>query len=212
MKISLAAEGLLNPRELTSWIASRQLAINQGVAKAMHQFRPQVVAAVRANAETSLNIKRKAFVRTFSGKVFDRKKNVLPVMYIYNRVPWVGLFERGGTVRGPLLIPLLPTRIGRKKFEAIVNRLLASNNAFFKKVNGKVILFAENLAENGRELGRFRRAEKVSRGVKRLKRGDEIPIAVLVPQVRITRRLRMVETVRRKVPTLAKLIERNLNA
>ncbi len=84
---------------------------------------------------------------------------------------WLGLHEKGGTVSGNLLIPLLPGRIGPKRFKAVVDGLLRSGNAFFVEKNGKVILMAENIRENASQLTRFKRAERARTGAKQIKRG-----------------------------------------
>ena len=44
---------------------------------------------------------------------------------------------------------------------------------------------AENISENARSLARFRRAERERSGTKRLRRGQEIPVAVLVQRVNL---------------------------
>ena len=91
--------------------------------------------------------------------------------------------RRGGTVSGNLLIPLLPGRIGPKRFRQVVDALMRSGNAFFIEKDGKVILMAENIRENASALTRFKRAERARTGAKQIKRGQEIPIAVLVKSV-----------------------------
>ena len=213
MNINLRTEGLFHRDQLESWVLSRQLAINKAVGDGMRAFVPGVKAAVRTQAQQGLKIKKRQFLQTFSAKVFDRKPRVLPVMYVYNATRWAGIHEHGGTIRGPLLIPLLgDKRIGRKAFRRIVTDLLRTGNAFFKQVNGKTILFAENIRENSRGLSGFKRAERTRSGAKRIKRGQEVPIAVLVPRVTLKKRLRIGDTVRREVPRLAALIQTRLNS
>jgi len=70
---------------------------------------------------------------------------------------------------------------------------------------------AENLRENDRELARFKRAERGRTGVKRLQRGQEIPVAVLVKRVSLKKRLDLEGTVRRNLPRIADAIRRELN-
>jgi hypothetical protein len=114
---------------------------------------------------------------------------------------------------GPLLIPLLPEhqRIGRKRFRAIIDGLMRSGNAFFIQRGGQAILMAENIQENDRELARFKRAERGRTGAKRLQRGQEIPVAVLVQRVSLKKRLDLEGTVRRNLPRIADAIRRELN-
>lgn len=72
------------------------------------------------------------------------------------------------------------------------------------------ILMAENLQDNRRELSRFKRAERARTGAKSIKRGHEIPIAVLVPTVQVRRSLDLEGAVRGSLPALANEIEREM--
>ena len=70
---------------------------------------------------------------------------------------------------------------------------------------------AENLRENASALTRFKRAERSRTGTKSIKRGTEIPIAVLVPNITMKRRFDLEGTVRGQLPVLARAIETQLN-
>jgi hypothetical protein len=69
---------------------------------------------------------------------------------------------------------------------------------------------AENIKENGSQLTRFKRAERGRTGAKQIKRGQEIPIAVLVKRVDLKRRLNLVGGVQRALPALAQAIQKEL--
>lgn len=112
---------------------------------------------------------------------------------------------------GNLLIPLLPGRIGPKRFKAVIDGLMRSGNAFFIEKNGHVLLMAENIKENAGQLGRFKRAERARTGAKQIKRGQEIPIAVLVRRVDLKRRLNLAGGVQRALPALARAIQQELD-
>jgi hypothetical protein len=127
-----------------------------------------------------------------------------------SKIPWLGIHQHGGTVSGNLLIPLLPGRIGPKRFKAVIDGLMRSGNAFFIEKNGRVLLMAENIAENSSQLARFKRAERARTGSKQIKRGQEIPIAVLVRRVDLKRRLNLAGGVQRALPALARAIQREL--
>jgi hypothetical protein len=166
---------------------------------------------VRGNIARNFNLSGVKLPRSVRGKVYAFKPDRLPALYIGSKVPWLGMHEEGGTVRGPLLIPLnQPRRIGRKAFRRIVDDLMRSGNAFFKKVNGKTLLFAENIKENSRSLSRFRKSYRAGTGAKRVKRGTELPIAVLVPSVRIRPRLGMERAVKNHLPRIVAAVERRL--
>jgi hypothetical protein len=87
---------------------------------------------------------------------------------------------------------------------------MRSGNAYFIKKNGRVLLMAENILENASQLSRFKRAERARTGAKRIKRGQEIPIAVLVKRVDLKRRLNLVGGVQRALPALARAIQQEL--
>lgn len=210
MNVSLHKEGLFDPRIFEQWKTKRRDQVHRGVARGFNEARPAVVAHVRAQAAGAFKVRRKAWLNTFSAKVYDRRRDVLPTLHVYSRMPWMGLHERGGEIRGPVLIPLNVGRIGRKAFKAMVQRLMASGNAFFKKVNGKVLLFAENIAENSRDLSKFRKAERQRSGKKSVKRGTELLIGILLPRVVLRRRLKLRQTVMSDLPMIARAIERSV--
>ena len=60
-------------------------------------------------------------------------------------------------------------------------------------------------------LARFRRAERARTGAKRLKRGAEIPIAVLVSRVALQRRFDLRSAVRPALPRLASAIRQAMS-
>ena len=70
---------------------------------------------------------------------------------------------------------------------------------------------AENIKENASVLARFKRAERQRTGAKSIKRGTEIPIAVLVPSVTLKRRFDLEGAVRSQLSVLARAIEKQLN-
>ena len=102
-------------------------------------------------------------------------------------------------------------RIGRKAFRRVVDGLMRSGNAFFIKKNGKVILMAENIKDNTSELRRFKRSERQRTGAKSIKRGQEIPIAVLVPSVTLRGRFDLGGIVRSQMPKLSTSILQQLD-
>mgnify|MGYP000179075902 CR=1 FL=1 len=73
------------------------------------------------------------------------------------------------------------------------------------------ILMAESIRENAFELRRFKRAERQRTGSKSIKRGTEIPIAGLVPNVTLKRRFDLEGAVRGQLSVLARAIEKQLN-
>lgn len=210
MKIDLTASGLFDARQFNAWSTERRDAIRAALKRGMQSGGREVRDAARTQMRGAFNVKRNTFVSSMQAKVLDKKTDRLPALLVGSKIPWLGLHEKGGTVSGNLLIPLLPGRIGPKRFKAVVDGLLRSGNAFFVEKNGKVILMAENIRENASQLNRFKRAERGRTGAKQIKRGQEIPIAVLVKSVSLKRRLDLTGAVQRSLPRLADAIQKEL--
>ncbi len=211
MKLTLTTEGLLDPRKLSAWSAERRRAIHAAVAKGMTSGGREVREAARAQMRSAFAVRRTSFVSSMQTKLFDRKPERLPALWVGSRIPWLGIHAQGGALAGRMLIPLLPNRIGRKRFKAVIDGLMRSGNAFFVEKDGRVLLMAENLQENAAQLNRFKRAERERRGVKRLQRGQEIPIAVLVRRVDLKRRFDLGAAVQPALSGLARAIQRELD-
>jgi hypothetical protein len=211
MKLTLTTSGLLDPRQLSAWSAQQQRAIHAAVAKGMAVGGREVREAARAQMRSAFQVRRAGFVASMSVKVFDKKPEQLPALWVGSRIPWLGIHTQGGALAGRMLIPLLPGRIGRKRFRQVIDGLMRSGNAFFVERGGRVLLMAENIRENAAQLNRFKRAERERRGVKRLQRGQEIPIAVLVRRVDLKRRFDLGAAVQPVLPALARAIQRELD-
>ena len=213
LKLSLTASGLLDKSRLDAWSRQKQAAIHKAVATGMQSGGKTVADAVRSRVNADFTVRKPAFVRSLRAKVYDRNPDKLPALLIGSRIPWLGIHVRGGTVSGRMLIPLLPEhqRMGRKAFRRVIDGLMRTGNAFFIQKNGKVILMAESIRENASELRRFKRAERQRTGSKSIKRGTEIPIAVLVPNVTLKRRFDLEGAVRGQLSVLARAIEKQLN-
>jgi hypothetical protein len=206
MKFSIATEGLINPSQFQAWRSKEFERIHRASALGLQDGASLVVPKIRADAARGLNLKRKSVATSFGARVHAKKKDVLPVVDFFSRIPWMGGHETGLEIRGKILIPMNVGRIGRKAFRALVQRLMASGNAFFKKVGNNVLLFAEYISENRRDLGRWRRAWQKKLGGGRIRRGDEIPIAILVSRVDLKKRIRHTAIVKENLPVLANAI------
>ena len=213
MKIDLVAEGLLDRRRFNAWQTNTHKAIHEAVARAMRDSGKDMAEQVRGEMRASFRTASPKFLRSMHAKVFDRKTNELPALYLGSKVPWLGIHEQGGTIRWRMLIPLLPQhrRIGRKAFARVIVALMRSGNAWFVEKNGQQILMAENIAENARPLARFRSAERERTGAKRLKRGQEIPVAVLVRRVTLKKRFDLTRSVRVDLPRLTAAIRKAMS-
>ena len=212
MKISLTTEGLLDRRRFNAWRSQTGQAMRKATARAMRTVGREMAEDVRRDMRRTFKVRKTAFLRSMRARVYNRRKERFPSLYVGSRIPWLGIHEQGGTIGRRMLIPLLPRhqRIGRKAFLRVIDSLIRSGNAFFVEKNGKTLLMAENIRENDRALAHFKRGERLRTGQKRLRRGQEIPVAVLVDSVRLRKRFDLEPAVRRKLPRLAQAIRQEL--
>jgi hypothetical protein len=213
MKLSLTTSGLLDPKRLDSWIPEKRRAIRKAVEAGMKSAGKEIAQTVQARMQAAFKVRKVGFVRSMRHKLYAGSREKFPALLIGSKIPWLGIHMRGGTIAGRMLIPLLPEhqRLGRKAFRRVIDGLMRTGNAFFIKKNGKVILMAEAIKENTAELRRFKRAERGRTGAKSIKRGQEIPIAVLVPTVTLRGRLDLPGIVRSQLPKLTTSILQQLN-
>jgi hypothetical protein len=136
---------------------------------------------VRSHVASQMAVVKKSFLKGFTAKVLDKDPNRLPALYVGSRIPWSGMHERGGQIAGRMLIPL-HGRVGRKRFKAQVAELMRGGNAYFiKNAKGNIVLMAENIKEHDRPLAGFKRRYRKAEGIKRLKRGADIPLPSWCP-------------------------------
>jgi hypothetical protein len=213
MKLSLTTSGLLDPKRLDSWIPEKRRAIRKAVEAGMKSAGKEITQTVQARMQAAFKVRKAGFVRSMRHKLYAGSPEKFPALLIGSKIPWLGIHMRGGTIGGRMLIPLLPEhqRLGRKAFRRVIDGLMRTGNAFFIQKNGKVILMAEAIKENASELRRFKRAERGRSGAKSIKRGQEIPIAVLVPTVTLRGRLDLPGIVRSQLPKLSAAILQQLN-
>jgi hypothetical protein len=217
MKLSLSTSGLLDPKRLDSWVPEKRRAIRKAVEAAMKVVGREMADAARSRMQSAFKVRKAGFLKSMRSNVYAGSPERFPALLVGSKISWLGLHMKGGTVtgkRGKLLIPLLPEhqRIGRRAFKRVIDGLMRAGNAFFIERNGKVILMAENIRDNASELRRFKRAEKGRTGAKSIKRGQEIPIAVLVPSVTLRGRFDLPGIVRAQLPKLATNILQQLTA
>lgn len=211
MRIRIQIDSDLARANLRRWGGELRAKVRIAAEKAMRAQAPEIQSEVRQHVATQMAVKRAGFLKSFRAKVYANDPNRLPALLVGGKVPWVGIHETGGTINGPVLIPLYG-RIGRKRFKQMVTELMRGGNAFFIKKNGKVILMAENIPEHGRVLSSAKRQYRKAEGVKRIKRGDAVPIAVLQPRVALKKRLDISRLALQTVPRLTRAVELQLKS
>lgn len=192
------------------WLAVFPQQVKKAVGKTMARESKPMRSAIRAHVSSRMSVLRKGFLNNFRVAVFD-KGSALASMRIYSKGRWTGVHNFGITIGGKMLIPI-NARVGRKQFKSYVEELMRGGNAYFIKKGGKTILIAENTKEHDRPLAKFKRGYRKAEGIKRLKRGADIPIAVLVTRVTLPKRLDVEGVVRGRLPGLVAATEREITA
>ena len=210
MRISIRIDSKAAQAQLRRWGGEFRDKVKKAVARGIASEATELKEDVRTHVAGQMAVVKKSFVKGFTAKVLDKDKNLLPALYVGSRIPWSGIHERGGSISGRMLIPL-HGRVGRKRFKAQIAELMRGGNAYLiKNAKGNIVLMAENIKEHDRPLGGFKRRYRKAEGIKKLKRGADIPIAVLVPRVQLKKRLNVERLVAGRVPRLAAAIEQQL--
>lgn len=210
MKVVVHTGGLFDPANLKRWQNGKRGEILGGIRTGMNTVVPAMRSAMKGEARRAFRVKSAKFLNPWTAKVYSKRRDVPAMMLVGAlRLPWIGGFETGATIspsrsRG-LLIPLV--RISDKRFRRVVADLMRAGNAFFLRVRGTVVLFAENLKETRTSTARFARAYRKKLGGGRAK---AVPIAILVSKVRLMKRTRIADTVRRNLPVLARSIQNSI--
>ena len=211
MRISIRIDSAAGNAQLRRWGGEFRTKVQKAVERAMRTEATEIKDDVRGHVAGQMAVVRKSFLKGFTAKVLAKDPNRLPALYVGSRIPWSGMHESGGQIAGRMLIPL-HGRVGRKRFKAQVAELMRGGNAYFiKNAKGNIVLMAENIKEHDRPLSGFKRRYRKAEGVKRLKRGADIPIAVLVPKVVLKKRLNVERLVAGRIPRLSAAVEREIS-
>jgi hypothetical protein len=211
MRISIRVDSAAGNAQLRRWGGEFRVKVQKAVERAMRTEATEIKDDVRGHVAGQMSVVRKSFIKGFTAKVLAKDPNRLPALYVGSRIPWSGMHETGGQIAGRMLIPL-NGRVGRKRFKAQVAELMRGGNAYFiKNAKGNIVLMAENIKEHDRPLSGFKRRYRKAEGIKRLKRGADIPIAVLVPKVVLKKRLNVERLVAGRIPRLSAAVARSVS-
>lgn len=212
MRVTIKLDSLQAQAKLKRFAGELQQKVRQPLADAFVAEARDLRQDVQRHVAGEMKIVRRNFLRSFSAKALTKDTQRLPALYVGSRIPWIGIHERGGSIGGKLLIPLYG-RVGRKRFKAQITALMRGGNAYFiKNSKGHVVLMAENIQEHDRVLSGFKRRYRKAETPGRLKRGADIPIAVLVPRVTLKKRLDIERLVNQRLPAITQRLQEHLRA
>ena len=210
MKISIRFDSAAAQAQLRRWGGEFREKVKKAVERAIASEAAEIKQEVRGHVAGKMAVVKKSFLKGFTAKVLAKDPKRLPALYVGSRIPWSGMHESGGQISGRMLIPL-HGRVGRKRFKAQVAELMRGGNAYFiKNAKGNIVLMAENIKEHARPLAGLKRRYRKAEGNKRIKRGADVPIAVLVPRVVLKKRLDIERLVAGRIPRLAAAVENQI--
>jgi hypothetical protein len=215
MRISVQIDSAAAQAQLRRWGGEFRDKVKKAVSRAIASEAVELKQDVRSHVASQMAVVKKSFLKGFTAKVLDKDPSRLPALYVGSRIPWSGMHETGGLIAGRMLIPL-NGRVGRKRFKAQVAELMRGGNAYFiKNAKGNIVLMAQNITtgikEHDRPLAGFKRRYRKAEGIKRIKRGADIPIAVLVPKVTLKKRIDVERLVAGRIPRLAAAVEKQIS-
>ena len=212
MEMTIKLSGLFEESKRKAWEKDYKEKIYKAVKKGMEQSVAELKQEIRNDAAKHLKIKKKSFLGTLTGKVYSSKKDAMPDLHMFAKSEIMQAHEDGANIKGPLLIPLLEgKRIGTKRFKKIIQNLIDNGNAYFLKRNGYTVVMAENIKENSRDLSKFRKAERTRTGANSIKKGTEIPIAIIVNSVKLKKRVNLVNITQKNIGKITKNIENSFD-
>lgn len=210
MQVRLQTTNAAASTQLQQWVDTYRRQLHRVAEQVLNQEARDLKPAVQQHVAGQLQVVKKGFLKSFTVKALTKHPTRLPALYVGSKIPWSGIHEHGGTLAGKMLIPL-HGRVGRKRFKAQITALIRGGNAYFvKTARGQVVVMAENLPEHSPILSGFKRRYRQAAGLKRLKRGTDIPIAVLVPKVVLRKRLAIEQLVRARLPVLSSQLSKQL--
>ncbi len=212
MNIDIKLDGLFKPNLFDAFKKDLTKELNRSTAVGMEQASKEIKTILRNNVKQNLKVNSKSFPNLITSKLYNNRKTSFPLLQFYSREHWLWTHQEGAIIKskgGGMLIPLLDKRMKAGKFKQVISNLLASKNAFFKEVNGKVYVFAYNNKENTKDLTSFKRQERANTGRKSIKKGEAVPIAILVKSVKIQKRLNGYKIIDNNIDLILKKIEQN---
>lgn len=190
LKIKTKVSGILNVKGVNKYGENINKKIRDSFLLSVKQTVKDTKEEMKKNAQNIFNVKKKAFLNTFTAKIYNQKKDKLPSILFYQKINWFKIHETGGVITGKMVVPFDngSKKLGQKKWKELLASLKRNKQSFFKNINGKVILFAISNRNNSRNLNTYKKNFKTLKSINRLKSGTAIPIGVMVSTIRMKRK------------------------
>lgn len=194
MKTEIKFNGIFKNSQFLSFEKDLKIKIYKESEEGLKLAGTKIKSLIQADAKKSFKVKRQVFLKSFTFKVFNDKKDVPPSMIVGSKIQFVKIHQDGGIIKPKGKLLLIPTnknkkKLGKNKFKEIITKLIDSNNAYFKKLkNGNLGLYSENINENLDLI-------QASSGKRKLKKGKETLIAIAAKQTRIKKTINTIEII-----------------
>ena len=194
MKTSIKFDGLFKNSQFLSFKKDLKVKIYKASEDGLKLAGSKIKPLIQNDAKKAFKVKRQVFLKSFTFKVFNDKKDVPPSMIIGSKIQFVKIHQDGGIIKPKGKLLLIPTNknkknLGKNKFKEIITKLIDSNNAYFRKMkNGNLGLYSENIDENLTLI-------KNSSGKRNLRKGKETLIAIAAKQTRIKKTINIIEII-----------------
>ncbi len=218
--LSVRIEGLDKIQRQLRDLAKQK--VPKAVSAGMKASLPAGKSAMRDEVRRGLKVSKSSFPNVMNAVVQDADASRMPQAVFFSRAGWMAAFTTGVTIKGKrgqgVLIPINTKggrRIGYRTWQKRIRLLAAQGNLEFRKVKGKVLVYAENL--KGSDAGVTNRAlrghnRKVGKDRFGKKRSVEIPIAILVRSVTLRKRLDFNSVADRQIrPAMARNIQAQID-
>lgn len=194
MKTSIKFDGLFKNSQFLSFEKDLKVKIYKASEDGLKLAGTKIKPLIQNDAKKAFKVKRQVFLKSFTFKVFNDKKDTPPSMIIGSKIQFVKIHQDGGIIKPKGKLLLIPTNknkknLGKNKFKEIITKLIDSNNAYFRKMkNGNLGLYSENIDENLTLI-------KQSSGKRNLRKGKETLIAIAAKQTRIKKTINTIEII-----------------
>lgn len=208
MQVQINLNGVLTSAGMNTYSTAFKAKLLLNTRKAMQTVGKEYKTKMQDNAKSKLKVKKPAFIKSISYKVYFQRAGKTPSLHFYSRVPWMGMHDKGGMLTKNVFIPLSKKRLGYKEMKTLIRNLRSAGNLFFEKRGGTTIAWAKNTQQFKSVLTPFRAVMKAQNGGKTIKKDERVNVAIVSKNTRLKKKIRMTELALESLPKIKREIER----
>lgn len=210
--------GLFTKEGRDTWNKYIKKEFRDAAKNALEESFKEIKGGLETHLKQQLQIKSKAFARSFGKNIYDKDQDKLPGMVVYasRKVRYImDTLENGATISvkksNYLVVPMAKPRMKPKQFKDLISNLVRQNCLWIHIAGNKKFLMAHVTKENTISLNKFKKMKKTYTNKKKVKVGEEVLIATLVKTVRIRKKINFVNTVKKYEPQITQKLRDSLN-